>query len=217
MDAADRRPLNATFVVDEPSPEVRSALADLTSDEVATAQRLLNRGEAAQDPRVAHLVVTLAQQRRKTQGFTQFTWLCSGAIGLWAAVTVLSGHRDTGTWALVVLAAAALLSTIVEVRHYRRLPLAERANREVAAAYDARSASGSPPRATVGLLGALRATLPAYALSGAFFGLLDTAVSGKPLTLHRVVLVSALWAVAMTLLSLGRAWRRAQSPPATDR
>lgn len=106
-----------------------------------------------------------------------------------------------------------MVSTISEVLESRRLPRAERANRELAkAAGPMPAAIDSVPR-KLGPFGALRRTLPIYLVSGALFGLADTAIDGRPVTIARVAWVGGLWAVLMTLLVMGRGRYRAQFPP----
>ena len=88
-----------------------------------------------------------------------------------------------------------MVSTISEVLESRRLPRAERANRELAkAAGPMPAAIDSVPR-KLGPFGALRRTLPIYLVSGALFGLADTAIDGRPVTIARVAWVGGLWAV----------------------
>src|SRR5262249_47421181 len=192
MDTGERDRLQATFDLDERAPELRAATADLTSDEIRTAVRLLERGEGAHDPRVARLVVTLAERRRKGAGMMVFTWLCCAGLVAWALIRLVTGDRDAATWILLGLAVTSVLGTIREAVEYRRLPRAERANRELAEAAGPSPVPADAARITTGPWGAVQRTLPTYLISGAVFALLDVTISGKPLTVARIVLVAAL-------------------------
>src|ERR1700749_758266 len=104
--------------------EIAEAMRGLTAAEVARAHDLLERAEAAQDPRVARLVVAIATEQRRHPVLMAGPWLCTLGVIVACVVRLLTGHRNGGTWVLLVAGVVIVPFVVAEVREFVRLPRA---------------------------------------------------------------------------------------------
>jgi hypothetical protein len=216
MSADQRQPLRLTFELDHRTRLVAAAERGLSAEEISEAGRLLRAGEPATDPRVARLVVALAQQERRGDLSLLFLWYLSLGLALWALIRLVGYPWNDLTLAAVLAALASGGMTRRTTRVRLRFPLAERRNTELLQAFglDPTTAAQPPTEPettpTAGPLTALARTAPGFVLVGLSTSVADSLLDHRRIAVAHVLVAGLAFGALGAALHLARAWYRAQ-------
>jgi hypothetical protein len=201
--------MRLSFDLDERSPSLRAAKTGLSNEEIATARSLLRTGEPATDPRVARLIVVLAEQEQRGDFSLAFDWLAAPAAVIWVLVRVLSYPLDAMTGAAALTAVLAVLTVARRAQLRSRLPRTLEANQLLAAASPTPDTEDAPPALSEPGT-AIRAMIP-NVIAGMIVGAGWSIIQDHHVTVADVMASALLFGIVSPLVRLIQAWYRARS------
>jgi hypothetical protein len=211
VDARERKPLRLSFDLDQRSGAVRAAQAGLSEEEIRTARRVLSSGQTASDPRIARLVVALAEQQRDGDVRLVAAWLGVFALVIWTMARLAIDPLDATSAAVAAMAGAAGFAMTMRTRRVLREVRAERENQQLLDTFRLEPIQAVSQHQSVGPLRAIWKTVPALVLGVAVTAGLDTISGHHHVSVASVATRALLFSGLMAIVVLGCAWYRAQS------